>query len=456
MTTTSRRTFLQQSLGSFGALAFAQLAHADQTPRNSAHFAPQAKSIIYLYMEGGPSQVDTFEFKPELQARDGQALPFEKPSTVFNSSNKLMQSPFQFKQYGETGSWVSELFPHLAECVDDLTFIHSMHHDTSNHSAACYLSHTGDAMAGRPSIGSWVTFGLGTENDELPGFIVLDCGQAPAGGSHCWSNGFLPSQYAGTKFLNGDVAVEFIDPLERNAQIQRRKLEALGRIRGDIDTASLPPDLIQSSIETYQKAAVMQTAVPELMSLDEESERTKRDYGLENPATETFGSRCLIARRLVERGVRFIEVFSPRVSADRWDQHGNLAQGHRLNCAAVDQPIAALINDLKSRGLLDETIVMWGGEFGRTPTSQGGSGRDHNPFGYTVFLAGGGFKPGVHHGATDDFGYYAMQDKVHLHDLHATLLHQFGIDHEQLTYRFGGRDYRLTDVFGRVVDEIIV
>lgn len=429
-----RRDFLS----AFGAMAFAGVANG------KGHHNARAKSVIYLFMEGGPSQVDTFDPKPILKQRAGEPLPFKNPATVFNSSNKLMPSPFEFARYGESGSSVSSIFPHVASCVDDLTFIHSMHHNNSNHSEGCLLSHTGASVAGFPSMGSWITYGLGSSSQNLPGYVVLDCGQTPSAGAHCYSNGFLPAPHAGTPFRTGDNPVEFLtssDPL------QGQKLEAIRSLYRD---AKLP-----GVLSNYEKAARMQTAVPELMDLSEETERTKRLYGMEDPRCSLFGSRCLIARRLVERGIRFIELFSPRVKADRWDQHGGLKQGHTNNSVAVDQPIAGLIKDLKQRGLLEETIVLWGGEFGRTPSSQGSNGRDHNPHGYTVFLAGGGFKPGVHHGATDEFGYYAQQDKVHIHDLHATILHQLGIDHERLTYRFGGRDYRLTDVHGNVVKAVL-
>lgn len=441
-------------MGGFGSLALTGLL-AGETSAAKTHHAPKAKSIIFLYMEGGPSQVDLFDYKPELQRRHGQNLPFDKPASVFNSSNKLMKSPFRFEQFGESGSWVSELLPHVSTCVDDLTFIHSMHHEASNHSAACYMSHTGDSIAGRPSMGSWITYGLGSENQNLPGFVVLDCGQAPSGGVFTWSSGFLPAAYSGVTFNRGDVPVEFLNRRDSTAELQKIKLRSIARLNRLKQQKASDDARIGAVIASYEKAARMQAAVPDVMDLSQESEVTASLYGMDDPKAQVFGSRCLMARRLVERGVRFIELFSPRVKADRWDQHGNLKQGHINNCAAVDKPIAGLIKDLKHRGLLDETIVLWGGEFGRTPTTQGGTGRDHNPFGYTMFVAGGGFRPGLHYGHTDDFGYYAEHDKVHLHDLHATILHQMGIDHERLIYRHGGRDYRLTDVFGRVVREVI-
>lgn len=432
-------------------------ACADSMSRASIevpHRRPRAKSVIFLYMEGGPSQIDLFDYKPLLAKQHGKPLPFDKPATVFNSSNKVMASPFRFKQHGESASWVSELLPNLASVADDLTFVHSLHHETSNHSAACYMSHTGDPIAGRPSIGSWMSYGLGTENDDLPAFVVLDCGQGPSGGSATWSSGFLPASHSGVKFMKGKVSVEFLNSLDSKDSVAKAKLKAILDIT-KAKNEGAQQNHLDSVIRNYEKAARMQATVPQLMDLSTETKETQKNYGMENPETQVFGSRCLLARRLVEQGVRFVELFSPRVKADRWDQHGGLKQGHMNNCRAVDQPIAALIADLKTRGLLDETIVLWGGEFGRTPSSQGGSGRDHNPFGYTMFMAGGGFKPGLHYGATDEFGYYAEQNKVHLHDLHATLLHQLGIDHKKLTYRFDGRDYRLTDVHGKVIEDIV-
>lgn len=451
----SRRDFLRTNMGGFGALSLAGLADSQAQSANPVPLAkPRAKSVIYLYMEGGPSHVDMFDYKPSLKEWANKPLPFETPSTVFNSSNNVMPSPFSFRQFGESGSWVSSLLPNLATCVDDLTFVHSMHHESSNHSAACYFSHSGSPNAGRPSMGSWISYGLGTENEDLPAFTVLDCGQGPSGGSPTWSSGFLPASHSGVKFLRGETPVAHLNSLDGSSTISEAKLNAILQLNRQRQQTLHDPRL-ESLIASYEKAAKMQTAVPELMDVSDESESTQALYGMDDPKTEVFGSRCLIARRLVERGVRFIELFSPRVKADRWDQHGNLKQGITNNCNAVDKPIAGLLKDLKARGLLDETIVLWGGEFGRTPSSQGKNGRDHNPFGYTVFLAGGGFKAGHHHGATDEFGYFAEQDKVHVHDLHATILHQLGVDHEQLTYRFGGRDYRLTDVFGRVVSELV-
>ena len=357
-----RRQFLNAGLNGFGSLALAGLLSREAAARSDlqTHHPPRAKSVIYLYMEGGPSQVDTFDYKPQLQRRDGQTLPFEKPATVFNSSAKLMRSPFEFQQHGSSGSWVSELLPNLATCVDDLTFIHSLHHEVSNHSAGCYMSHTGDPIAGRPSMGSWITYGLGSENDNLPGFVVLDCGQAPSGGVFTWSSGFLPAVHAGVKFQRGDVPVEFLNSLEPSPELQAAKLRGILELN-HLKRQRLSDDQrIDSVIANYEKAARMQVAVPDVMDLSRESRRTQSLYGMDNSRSEVFGSRCLMARRLVERGVRFVELFSPRVKADRWDQHGGLKQGHLNNCQAVDKPIAALIKDLKDRGLLDETDCVVG------------------------------------------------------------------------------------------------
>lgn len=452
----NRRHFLGSSLSYLGALSYLTNVQSGigqnmlQLP--GRHFPSKVKSVIHLYMEGGPSQVDTFDYKPELNNYAGKPLPFRKPATVFNSSNIVMPSPFEFKRFGQTGSWVSSLFPHLATVVDDLTFIHSVHHTISNHSAACYMTHTGHSMAGRPCMGSWIYFGCGTENNDLPGFVVLDCGQGPSGGSPTWSNGFLPQRYGGIKFNKGETPVSFLEKLDPTKKIQDLKLNAIDALNLSWETSISHS---QSAIEKYKKANSMQKLIPELVSVSNESASMQKLYGMDDAVTSDFGSRCLIARRLVEAGVRHIEIFSPRVKADRWDQHGGLKQGHIRNSAAVDKPIAGLIKDLKSRGLLDETLIVWGGEFGRTPSSQGSSGRDHNPFGYTVFLAGAGVQSGVHHGSTDAFGYYAQSNKVHIHDLHASILHLMGLDHEKLTYRFGGRDYRLTDVEGRIIHPIL-
>jgi len=409
-------------------------------------------------MEGGPSQIDTFDPKPKLAELHGRDLPHatRTPNTVFNIGRKVMRSPFRFARHGESGIAVSEIFPHVARVVDQLCVVRSLHHGISNHSSACYMSHTGHMRAGKPCMGAWLTYGLGCETQDLPGFVVLDCGQGPSGGAPTWGSGFLPASFQGTLFTHRRQPVDNVraaDPSDR----QQRKLETIERLNRRAASLLGTDSRLDARMATYERAFRMQTSVPELTSLSGESAQVQTLYGMRsrNPQTALFGSRCLLARRLVERGVRFVELFSPRVKADRWDQHGNLPAGHRLNAAAVDQPIAALIRDLKARGLLDQTIVLWGGEFGRTPNAQGKNGRDHNPYGYTVWVAGGGFRPGICYGATDEFGYHAVEDRVHLHDLHATILHQLGIDHQRLTYRFGGRDFRLTDVSGEVVSGLL-
>ncbi len=455
----SRRQFLDRATNGFAGLALASLVDR-RTLRaensDTVRPTPRAKSVIYLYMEGGPSQIDTFDPKPRLDRDHGKEIPLETPNTVFNIGKKLLKSPFQFKRHGQSGAWVSEIFPHIAGCVDQLTIIRSMHHGVSNHSSACLLSHTGYAMAGKPSMGSWITYGLGAETEDLPAFVVLDCGQGPSAGAPSWGSGFLPAEYQGQLFSKNPEPIDNLRPGELDAD--GRQVDKLRAIR-QLNRASRglfgDDSRIDALIASYEKAFRMQFAVPELTDLSGETEATRKLYGLDQPQTALFGSRCLLARRLVERGVRFVEVFPPRVKADRWDQHSDLEAGHRHNAAHTDRPAAALILDLKARGLLDETIVIWGGEFGRTPNAQGTNGRDHNPFGYTVWVAGGGFRPGIRYGRTDEFGYFAVEDRVHLHDLHATILHQLGIDHTELTYRFAGRDFRLTDVEGRVVDDIL-
>ncbi len=453
----NRREALRASTGSFLSLAVAGML-ADESraaaPRNSErggpHAPPRAKAVIYLYMEGGPSQLDTFDPKPRLDREHGQELPFKTPNTVFDIGKKILRSPYKFQQHGQSGAWVSEIFPEVAKCVDDLTIIRSLHHDYSSHTSACYFTHTGHSLVGRPSLGAWVNYGLGSESQNLPGFVVLDCGMGPSGGPPSWGAGFLPASYQGTVFGKSAQPIDFIQPLEQAPESQHQKLQAIQALNG-IRAGEFQDSRLDAVIRNYELAFQMQTAVPELSDFQDEPASVRKLYGLDEPETALYGSRCLMARRLVQRGVRFIEVFSPLLACDRWDQHNDLALGHRLNARATDRPVAALLTDLKQHGLLDETLVVWGGEFGRTPNAQGTDGRDHNPFGYTMWVAGGGFKPGIRYGATDEYGYFAEQDKVHLHDLHATLLHQLGIDHKRLTFRFQGRDFRLTDVEGNVI-----
>jgi hypothetical protein len=452
----------------FGAVALASLlaeeVGAEERRTNSGgslaalhHLAP-AKRIIFLYMDGGPSQVDTFDPKPRLDRENGQAIQMEKvPATQFNNIGKVLRSPWKFQQHGESGIPVSELFPHVAAHVDDLAVIRSMVSNFSEHTNANYFLHTGHGQQGRPSMGSWVTYGLGSECQDLPGFVVLNGGLIPPGGLDNFNSGFLPAAFQGSVFKQGRTPVADLARTEPTEAHQRAKLDLLRKLDQGVLTRLGEDDQLESAIANYELAFRMQSAVPALMDLRGESAATRQLYGIDAdyPPTRTFGTLCLLARRLMERGVRFVELTCPNVGADRWDQHSNLRQGHENNCRAVDQPIAGLLTDLKSRGLLADTLVVWGGEFGRTPVAQGTDGRDHNPYGFSIWLAGGGIKGGTIYGATDDYGYFAVENKVEIHDLHATMLHLLGIDHKRLTHRFGGRDMRLTDVHGEVVQGIL-
>ena len=459
----SRREMLCRAANGFGGLALLHLvARQSAAALLKPHFTPKAKAVIFLFMDGGPSQIDTFDPKPRLLKENGQKIPFRTPTTVFNISDKIYGSPYQFKKHGQCGADVSEIFPHVAGCVDDMAIIRSMVADHSEHTAANYFMHSGSGFQGRPSLGSWVNYGLGSESDNLPGFVVLESGLIPPGGMDCFSSGFLPASYQGTLFRKGAHPVADLKPSEGD-DAQRDKLSLIEKLnRGVLERFGQVSE-IEATIKNYEMAFRMQSAVPELLELSGESAATRQLYGLDDPITEEFGRECLLARRLVERGVRFIELLSPaRRGLDRWDQHSGLEEGHRLNARSTDQPIAALLKDLKSRGMLKDTLVVWGGEFGRTPCAQfpDGSyvkvvGRDHNPFGFTMWLAGGGIKGGTLHGATDEYGYFAIENKVHVHDLHATMLHLLGLDHKRLTFPYGGRDMRLTDVHGNVVQEIL-
>jgi hypothetical protein len=373
--------------------------------------------------------------------------------TQFNDVGTVLRSPWPFRQRGQSGIPVSDLFPRVAACVDDLAIIRSMVSNFSEHTAANYFMHTGSGFQGRPSHGAWIGYGLGSECRDLPGFVVLNSGLIPPGGVDCFTSGFLPATFQGSVFKAGPTPVENVRPTAG----QDRRLAAIRAIDDSARRREPLDDAIESAIANYELAAQMQTAVPELTDIDTERQATKALYGFDHPfaPTRLYARQCLLARRLVERGVRFVEVLCPQVGGDRWDQHSNLKEGHENNARATDQPVAALLTDLKQRGLLDSTLVFWGGEFGRTPMAQGSDGRDHNPFGFTVWLAGGGVRGGTVFGATDDYGYHAIENPVTIHDLHATMLHLLGIDHKQLTYRFGGRDMRLTDVHGEIVHGIL-
>lgn len=430
---------------------------APRTP----HFRPRAKNVIFLYMDGGPSQVDTFDHKPLLKkynGRDPKEVIGKLAPTQFDNVGNILQSPWEFKQRGESGAWVSDLFPHLAqkEVIDEIAFVKSMTSRFSEHTFANYFLHTGSGFQGRPSMGAWFGYGLGSENQNLPGFVVLNGGLIPPGGLDCFGSGFLPAAYQGSIFLPQEQPIANIQP-QVSPEVQKRKLGLLRELDLGALPDSAPDPQIEAAIQNYETAFRMQTAVPDLMDLKGEPESVKKLYGLDADyeQTKTFGLQCLLARRLVERGVRFIELTCPKVKGDRWDQHGNLREGHSNNCKTVDQPIAAMIMDLKRLGMLEDTLVVWAGEFGRTPFAQGKDGRDHNPFGFTVWMAGGGVKGGSSVGETDEWGYKAVQDRFEIYDLHATMLHLLGVDHEKSTFRFSGRDMRLTDVHGHVMKEIL-
>lgn len=458
----SRRALLTRAANGFGAAALAGLlsdpAYASRGLAESrTHHPPRAKNVIFLYMDGGPSQVDTFDPKPLLTAENGEPFKMEIQPTQFDNNGATLGSPWKFRSYGESGLPVSDLFPNIGTCADDLCVIRSMTSAFPEHTSANYFLHTGHGLQGRPSMGAWATYGLGSECRNLPGYVVLNGGLIPPGGLECFGSGFLPATYQGSVFKDGAMPVADVTPSEPTSAAQRRKLELMRRLDGSLLDRIGPQDAIESAIANYELAFRMQSAVPELMDISQETKSTHDAYGLSHdwPGTRTFGGLCLIARRLVERGVRFVQLTCPGGNGDRWDQHSNLRDGHTKNAVSVDQPIAALLKDLKARGLLAETLVIWMGEFGRTPFAQGKDGRDHNPFGFSLWMAGGGVKGGTTYGATDEYGYYAIENRLEIHDLHATMLHLLGIDHERLTVRHSGRDMRLTDVHGHVVDEII-
>ncbi|MFO0281110.1 MAG: DUF1501 domain-containing protein, partial [Acidobacteriota bacterium] len=403
----------------------------------------------------GPSQVDTFDYKPLLKRDHGKPLPFARPKVVSGETFNLLQSPWAFKQYGQSGAWVSDLFPELAKCVDDICFVKSMHGSNSRHGGALLELHTGSDTFIRPSMGSWITYGLGSENNSMPGFVTI-CPTQSHGGANNFGSAFLPAPYAGTAIgavgvPARDARIPFISNTETPRPIQRREIDYSQTLNRRQLELTGPDRALEGRIESFELAFRMQTEAPGLQNIEDESPLTKKLYGLDNPVTEDFGRQCLMARRLSEKGVRFVQVSHTY----KWDQHQNLKRDHSQNAAEVDKPIAGLLRDLKSRGLLEDTLVLWAGEFGRTPTAEGSDGRDHNPEAFTIWMAGGGVKPGFSYGATDDYGYYSVEKKVHFHDLHATILHLLGLDHLKLTYRYAGRNFRLTDVHGNVVHDII-
>jgi len=455
----SRREWLTRCANGFGSLALASLLQRQANGEQGKpilHHAAAADSVIFLYMDGGPSQVDTFDPKPLLDRQHGQPIRAKVAPTQFNNVGAVLKSPWRFTQHGQCGLPVSELFPNVARHADDLCVIRSMTSNFSEHTNANYFLHTGHGQQGRPSMGAWVTYGLGTLSHNLPSFVVLNSGLIPPGGIDNFGNGFLPASYQGSIFYPGPVPVANLQRQEK-PDIQGAKLDLVGKLDRGVLGRLGPDDAFETAIANHELAFRMQTAVPDVLDINGESEATRKLYGLDAqfPQTQAYARSCLIARRLIERGVKFVEVTCPANGFDRWDQHDSLQAGHEANARGVDQPIAGLLTDLKSRGLLKRTLVLWGGEFGRTPMAQGKNGRDHNPFGFTVWLAGGGVRAGSAYGATDDYGYHAVENKVEIYDLHATMLHLLGFDHKRLTYRFGGRDMRLTDVHGEVLKPIL-
>ncbi len=467
----SRREWLQRTAIGFGSLAFqamlqqeasaespAPTERRDPNAPKPAHFAARAKRVVFMFMTGGPSQVDTFDPKPRLDKDHGKPPPFDLPKITFAKQGNLLKSPWKFKQYGESGLPVSDLFPHIGKHVDDLCILRSVHGTNPAHGGAMLKLHTGSDQFVRPSMGSWVTYGLGTENENLPAFITI-CPTLAHGGVNNWGAAFLPANCQGTPIGNAAVSaaqasVKHIQNGRIDAELQRRQLDLIAAMNRDHLANSGPNQALEGRLNSFELAYRMQATMPEVQNLANESAATKSLYGIDDPITENFGRQCLMARRFLEAGVRFVQV-SHSDSEVQWDQHSNLYQGHTKNAAEVDKPIAGFLQDLKARGLLKDTLVLWGGEFGRTPTAQGTDGRDHNPHGFTMWLAGGGVKGGYAYGATDDYGYYAVENKMHINDFHATMLHLLGLDHKRLTYRYAGRDFRLTDIAGQVAKEIL-
>lgn len=462
----SRREFLGTAALGFGGVALAALlqerSFADAVDAGSLlprvpMFPAKAKNIVFLYMDGGPSHMDLFDPKPRLETEHGQPIKMKVQPTQFNSVGNVLKSPWKFRNCGESGLPFSEIIPHIGSHADDICVVRSMTSSFSEHTNANYFLHTGHGLQGRPSMGSWFSYGLGTECEDLPGFIILNGGLIPPGGLDCFHNGFLPATHQGSVFKSGAHPISDIARKEITDSAQQRKLKLLRQLDQSVIARLGEQDALESAIANYELAFRMQTAVPQLADVSQESKATQDLYGLhsDNAPTQIYGRNCLIARRMIEHGVRFIELTCPGCGHDRWDQHSNLKKGHEDNCRVVDQPIGALLTDLKSRGLLDETLVVFAGEFGRTPMAQGSDGRDHNPFGFSIWMAGGGVKGGTTYGATDEYGYHAIENKCDIHDLHATMLHLAGIDHTRLTMRFGGRDMRLTDVFGHVLHDVV-
>jgi hypothetical protein len=456
---TSRREFFTRAGSGLAGMALASLLRAegaDPLAPKQPHHAAKAKSIIWLFMEGGPSHVDLFDPKPKLLELAGQPMPpsFGRPITAMGTSNNtLMPSQRTFKQYGQSGIQVSDWYPHIAEHVDDMTVIRSVWADGLNHVGSVCQMNTGSILAGRPAMGAWTTYGLGSANRNLPSFVVLLDDKEPIGGPKNWSAGFLPATFQGTQFRQGDTPILHLNsPSGTNVEQQRSKLDFLKQLNERYSLENPGDSELEARIAAYELAYQMQSSAPEAVDMSKETEATKKLYGLDAPETSAFGANCLLARRLVERGVRFVELYAG--SGSGWDAHNDIEGNHSKRCRASDQPVAGLLADLKSRGMLDETLVVWGGEFGRTPFNEKGDGRDHNPWGFSMWMAGGGTKGGQYIGTTDEIGLRAVARPVHVHDIHASILWLLGMDHVSLTYMHNGRAERPTEVYGSVIHEL--
>jgi hypothetical protein len=457
-----RRQMLQLAGGGFGLTALRHLLNLEPSTRAAEngppgplapkppHIKPRAKRAIFLFMPGGPSQVDTFDPKPRLARDHGEPA----PQLYRGQQRKLMASPFKFQKYGASGIEVSEIFPHIASRIDDVCLIRSMVADDLNHPGGVLQMNTGERVFSRPSLGAWLTYGLGTENQNLPGFIAIGPGPLIEGARQ-YGASFLPSAYQGTYIASAGGSIRDVETRPTGLARQRHELDALSELnRLHLDQRP-HDDRLNAQIESFELAYRMQTAAPEAFDIEQETDGTRRMYGIGEKETDVFGRQCLLGRRLLERGVRFVQLYHTTGGFQPWDQHTHLATGLAANALATDLPIAGLLADLKNRGLLEDTLVIWGGEFGRTPAVEDVEGRDHHPFGFSMWLAGGGVRAGQTYGATDEFGWDVVENRVHVHDLHATILHILGLDHEKLTYEYSGRSYRLTDVYGRVVHDIL-
>ncbi len=459
-TARSRRDFLARAGGGFGMLALLSMLKQEaraEVASPGPHFKPTAKSVIWLFLDGGPSHVDLFDPKPELTKLDGKPLPgsFKRPVTAMGRTafTPLLGTKRTFKRHGQSGQWVSDWYPEVATCVDDIAFLKGCHADGLNHVGSVCQMNTGSILGGRPCLGSWSLYGLGSASDNLPGYVVLlDYPEGPPGGSRNWSTGFMPASYQGTRFRAGKTPILYLDP-PQSGPGQREKLDFIQELNRRHQKGREDDSELDARIASYELAFHMQKHAPEAVDLSKETEETKKLFGLDRKETAAFGRNCLLARRLVERGVRYVQLYSG--SGSKWDAHTDVEGNHGRYCRESDRPIAGLLKDLKRRGLLDETLVVWGGEFGRTPMSESGKGRDHNPYGFTMWLSGGGVKGGVSYGATDDLGLWAVEGKAHVHDLHATILHCLGVDHTRLTYLHSGREERATINGGKVIEAIL-